>query len=195
MPHPALLIPVLFVQAPSAPPVLDQVQAHLGAISQAVVDGRPGETKALMDKARTAWSQARPALKGVVPDAEAGFVDRQLKSMQAMSPRERAMGALMISRSLAEHQPAGRARDLAEADRAAKVAWCNIDAGYWNQVPPVGELFRAILRREQGRRPLVEAAAEEALKRLEPALKKQQAGPAKKALKDLLAQVEALQKG
>ena len=193
MSHPVLLIPALLAQAPAAPQPLDQVQALLATIPQAVIEGRPAETKALLEKARAGWAQARPGLKAV-PEAEAGFVDRQLKSMQGMSPRERALGALMIGRSLAQHQPAGRVRELADADRSARIAWCNIDAGYWNQVPPVADIFRPVLQKEQGRS-LVVAAAEEALKRFAQSQKKEQAAPAKKALRDLMTQVEALQKG
>lgn len=89
MPAILLLLPALVAQAPFAPATLDQLQDLLEAIPEAVIDGKTGNLKGLLAKARAGWDKAKPELRKTIPEAEATFIDRQLKAMEKMSPGKR----------------------------------------------------------------------------------------------------------
>ena len=194
MPAILFLLPALVAQAPLAPATLDQLQDLLEAIPEAVVDGKTANLKALLAKARTGWDKAKPELRKTIPEAEATFIDRQLKAMEKMSPREKAAGAIGISSTLSRFQPRSPKQDLQAADRTAMLAWCSVDAGLWQQIPRVAEAFKPVLDQDKGRHPLAVASAGEALQRFQTAVTKKQAPTAKKALKELLALVDVLEK-
>ena len=188
------LLPALVAQAPSAPTSMDRLQDLLEAIPEAVIEGKTGQLKGLLAKARTGWDQAKPELRKTIPEAEATFIDRQFKAMEKMSPREKAAGALGISATLSRFQPRSPKQDLLQADRTAMLAWCSVDAGLWQQIPRVAEAFKPVLDQDKGRHALAVASANEALQRFQTAITKKQAPAAKKALKDLLALVDVFEK-
>ena len=194
MPAILFLLPALVAQVSSAPTALDRLQDLLEAIPEAVIDGKTGNLKGLLAQARTGWDKAKPELRTTIPEAEATFIDRQFKAMEKMSPREKAAGALGISATLSRFQPRSPKQDLLQADRTAMLAWCSVDAGLWLQVPKVAEAFKPVLDQDKGRHPLAVASAGEALQRFQAAVTKKQASAAKKALKDLLALVDVLEK-
>jgi len=194
MPAILFLVPALVAQAPSAPTSMDRLQDLLEAIPEAVIEGKTGQLKGLLAKARTGWDQAKPELRKTIPEAEATFIDRQFKAMEKMSPREKAAGALGISATLSRFQPRSPKQDLLQADRTAMLAWCSVDAGLWQQIPRVAEAFKPVLDQDKGRHALAVASANEALQRFQTAITKKQAPAAKKALKDLLALVDVFEK-
>ena len=194
MPAILFLVPALVAQAPSAPTALDRLQDLLEAIPEAVIDGKTGNLKGLLAKARADWDRTKPELRKVIPEAEQTFIDRQLKAMEKMSPREKAAGALGISATLSRYQPRSPKQDLLQADRTAMLAWCSVDAGLWQQIPRVAEAFKPVLDQDKGRHALAVASANEALQRFQTAITKKQAPAAKKALKDLLALVDVFEK-
>lgn len=185
--------PALTAQAPVASPTLDPLQELLEAIPEALIDGRPGSIRTLVAKARAGWEKARPELRTLVPEAERTFIDKQLKAMQTMKPREQAVGALGISSTLSRFQPRSRKQDLLQADRAAMLAWCGVDAGQWN-LPGVAEAFKPVLDQDNGQHTLAVIGVQGALKRLQESQQKHQAAGAKKALKELLGFVDAFEK-
>lgn len=188
--------PALMAQAlpPVAPPALEHVQDLLEAIPEALIDGKPGTMRGLVAKAKAGWDKARPELRKAMPEPELIFIDRQLKAMQTMKPREQAVGALGISSTLSRFQGKSRQQDLLTADRATMLAWCGVDAGQWNQLPRVAEAFKPLIDQDKGQHPLVVAGIQEALKRFQANQQKHQAAGAKKALKDLLGFVDMLEK-
>jgi len=181
--------------APVAPPqALDHLQELLEAIPEALIEGKPGTMKGLVAKARAGWDQARPEVRKAMPEPEMTFIDKQLKAMQTMKPREQAVGALGISSTLSRFQGKSRQQDLLQADRTVMLAWCGVDAGQWTRLPSVAEALKPVLDGDEGRHTVAVIAAQDALKRFQESQKKKQAAPAKKALKDLLGFVDALEK-
>lgn len=189
---------LLIVPAQVASPVgaqpLDQVQALVGAIPEAFVQGRAREVRGLVARAKAGWERARPELRGTLPEAELLFIDRQLKAMQAMKPREQAVGALGIAGTLDRHQGRTRVLELRQAERAALLAWCNVDAGMWEALPRVKEAFQPVLDQDRGAHPRAVAGTQEALKRLQAAQGKRRAPEAKQALRELVDLAKAFGK-
>lgn len=190
-----LAVPALVAApAPADPKVLDGLQERLEAIAEALIEGKPRTLKGLVAKASAAWAQAKPALRAVVPAAEATFIDRQLKAMAGMSPREQAVGALGISSALSRHQPRSRKQDLLQADRTAMLAWCDVDDGKWDRQPGLEAAFQTIIDQDKGQHAGAVVGVSDALKRFEESRQKHRAAEAKKALKDLLDLVDLLEK-
>ena len=194
MPAILFLLPALVAQAPSATASLDGLQDLVKAMPESLVDGKASALKGQLAKARAAWDKAKPGLRKTIPEAEQAFIDRQLQSMEKMSPREKAAGALGISATLSRFQPKSRHQELLQLERTTLMAWCAIDAGLWNQMPRVVEDFTAALAKEGDRHTMAVASAREALQRFQAAAKKKQTAPAKTALKDLLELVGVLEK-
>jgi hypothetical protein len=69
-----------------------------------------------------------------------------------------------------------------------------VDAGLWAPLPGVAEVFKPLLEQDKGQHTLAVIGVQEALKRLDESVKKKQVAPAKKALKDLMAFVDVLEK-
>ena len=150
--------------------------------------------RGLVAKARAGWEQAKPAINKAMPEPEMTFIDQQLKAMQKMKPREQAVGALGISSTLSRFQARSRQQDLLQADRTAMLAWCEVDAGQWQQLPRVVETFRALIDQDKGKHTLAVSGVLGALKRLQESQQKRYSVGAKKALKDLLDFVDMFEK-
>jgi len=196
MPLLFLAMPALVaVQAPApAPKAVDRIQDLFEAIPKAFIDGKRGAMPGLVAKAKAGWEQARPELLKALGEAEAAAIDRQVGAMVKMTPREQAVGALGVSTALSRIQGKSRQQDLLNADRTAMLAWCLVDSGQLNPLPAVAEAFRPVIQGDNGRHGLVVMAVHEALGRLQECQQKNQAAGAKKALKDLLKLVDALEK-
>ena len=199
MSTPLLMVPVLVLAqvpapAPLASPVLRQVQERLEAIPEAFIAGRRGAMKQLVAQAIAEWDRTRPDLRKALPEAELTAMDRQLKAMRAMSPREQAVGALGLSGSLAQHQPASRQLDLQRADRSTMLAWCLVDAGQVERLPGLAEAFKPLMEQDRGQHTLALAKVQEALKRVQDGQKRKQKATCKKALGDLLKLIDQLEK-
>ena len=186
--------PAQVVQAPAASPVLDRLQELLEAVPEALIDGKPGTMRGLVAKAQRGWERAKPELRQAMPEPELIAVDRQLKAMRKMKPREQAVGALGLSSTLSRFQPRSRQQDLLQADRTAMLAWCSVDAGSWELMPGVAGAFQPLLDQDAERHPKAVAAAREALKRFQESRDKRQGAAAKKALQELLDLVDAFEK-
>jgi len=196
MPLLFLAVPALVaVQAPApTPKAVDRIQDLFEAIPTAFIDGKRGAMPGLVAKAKAGWEQARPELLKALGEAEAAAIDRQVGAMVKMTPREQAVGALGVSTALSRIQGKSRQQDLLNADRTAMLAWCLVDSGQLNPLPAVVEAFRPVIHGDNGRHGLVILAVQEALNRLQESQQKNQAAGAKKALKDLLKLVDALEK-
>ncbi len=195
MPLLMLVVPALVVvQAPPAAQSLDQLQELLEAIPEALIDGKHSAMGGLVAKARAGWDKAKPGLQKAVPDAEMGFIDKQLKAMLKMKPREQAVGALGISGTLSRFQGRSRHQDLLQADRTTMLAWCDVDAGQWASLPGVAGVFQPLLDQDKGQHALAVLGIQDALKRLQDSQQERQAVSAKKALKNLLDFIDVLEK-
>ncbi|MDR3683210.1 MAG: hypothetical protein P4L11_05725 [Geothrix sp.] len=195
MPLIPFLVPALVAtQAPVAPQAFDRFQELLEAIPQALINGRTASMRGLVAKAKAGWDQARPEIRKAMPEPEATFIDRQLASMKKMRPVEQAMGALGISSTLSRFQPRSRKQDLLQVDRLAMAAWCSVDSGQWEPFPNVAAGFKPLIDQDKGQHTLTLINVQAALKRLDESHKKRQAVGAKKALKELLSLVDALEK-
>jgi len=194
MPMFLLALPALVAQAPAAPASMDSLQEQLKAIPMALIDGKRTSMRGLVVKAKATWDQAKPELRKSMSEPEAIFIDKQLKAMQTMKPREQAMGALGISSTLSRFQTRGRKQDLLQADRLTMGAWCGVDAGQWDPFPNVAEGFRPLIDQDNGRHTVAVFSVQDALRRLQESRQKRQAVPAKKALKELLSLVDVLEK-
>lgn len=186
--------PAQVAPAPAAQPVLDQLQELLEAIPEALIDSKPGAVRALVAKAQRGWGRVRAEVLKVMPEPEVIAIDRQLKAMRTLKPREQAVGALGISSTLSRFQPRSRAQDLLQADRTAMLAWCTVDAGTWEPMPGVAGAFQPLLDQDGDRHPKAVAAAREALKRFQESRDKRQGAAAKRALKNLLDLVDVFEK-
>ena len=202
---PLLLItpPALVVQAPQArpahvaPQVLDPLQELFEAIPEALIDGKRGAMRGLVAKAKAGWDRAKPDIRRAMPEPETIAIDRQLKAMAGMKPREQAVGALGISSTLSRFQARSRQQDLLHADRTAMLAWCHVDAGDWDRLPRLAEAFQPLLDQDEpgnGPHALAVSGVQDALKRFQGSQQKHHMAGAKKALKDLLDLVDALEK-
>lgn len=193
---PLLLItpPALVAPAAAAPQALDQLQELFEAIPEALIDGKRRAMRGLVAKARAGWDRAKPDLRKAMPEPEIIAIDRQLKAMPAMKPREQAVGALGISSTLSRFQARSRQQELLHADRTAMLAWCSVDAGLWERLPRVAEAFQPLIGQDKGQHTLAVAGVQDALKRLQASQQKRHAASAKKAVKDLLDLVDVLEK-
>lgn len=192
-----LLAPYALVLTQSpAIPTLDPIQNLVEAIPEALIAGKRGAMTGLVAKAKAGWEQAKPELLKAksMPEADATFIDRQLKAMLKMKPREQAVGALGISATLSRYQGRSRKQDLLQADRVTMMAWCSVDAGQWAPLPDVAGAFKPLLDQDKGQHTLAAIGVQEALKRFQEGAQKKQAAGAKKALKDLMAFVDVLEK-
>jgi len=194
MPFLLFALPALVVQVSPAPPSMDQLQELLKAIPMALVEGKGGGMRGQVVKVNAAWDQAKPEIRKTMPEPEISFIDRQLKAMQKMKPREQALGALGISSTLSRFQGKSRKQDLLQAERLVLAAWCGADGGQWEPFPNVAEGFKPILQQDNGAHALAVVAVQDGLKRLQESLQKRQTVAAKKALKDLLAATEVIAK-
>lgn len=195
MPLISLLLPALVAAQPSpAPQPLDQVQRLMGAIPEALVNGKRSDVRGLVAKAKAGWEQAKPEARKAMPEAEITFIDRQLKAMQKMRPVEQAVGALGISSTLARFQPRSHRQDLLQVERLIESAWCAADSGHWDPFPNVAAAVGSLIDQDQGQHTLVVVRMQEALKALEASHPKHQAATTKKALKELLGLVDLLGK-
>lgn len=196
MPLLFLALPALVaVQAPaSTSKTVDRIQELLEAIPEAFIDGRRGVMPGLVAKAKVGWEQARPELLKALGESEAVAIDRQIKAMAKMSPREQAVGALGVSTALSRIQAKSRQLDLLNADRTVMLAWCLVDSGQLNPLPAVAEAFKPVIDGDQGHHALAVMALQDALKRFQESRQKNQAAGVKKALKDLLKLVDVLEK-
>jgi len=194
MPLFLLALPALVAQVSPAAPAMDQLQELLKAIPVALVDGKGGAMRGQVAKVKAAWDQARPEIRKTLPEPETTFIDKQLKAMQKMKPREQALGALGISSTLSRFQGRSRKQDLLQAERLVLAAWCGVDGGQWEPFPNVAEGFKPILQQDNGAHALAVVGVQDGLKRLQESLQKRQAAVAKKALKDLLASAEVIAK-
>ncbi|HJV49175.1 MAG TPA: hypothetical protein VJ549_07880 [Geothrix sp.] len=192
---PAALVAQAPTPAPVTPQALDQVQALVTAIPEALVDGKRGAMTGLVAKAKAGWEAAKPGLLKTVPESEAGFIDRQFKSMLKMKPREQAIGALGICNTLSRFQGRSRKQDLAQANRVAMMAWCGVDATMWAPMPNVDMAFKPLIEQDNGAHALAIVGVQDALKRFQESAAKHQAAPAKKALKELMNLAQVLAKG
>ncbi len=187
--------PAQVVTLPPMPnPALELVQERLEAIPEAFIDRKRTGMRALVAKAQAAWNQAKPGLKQTMPEPDMTAIDRQLKAMLTMKPREQAVGALGVSGTLSRFQPKSRSQDLLQADRAAMLAWCSVDNGQVERLPGVAEAFQVLIDQDKGQHALGVVRVQEALKRLRASQEKKHAAGAKKALKDLLNLVDLLEK-
>ncbi len=195
MPLLLLAVPAL-VAAPPAPvpgPV-DRAQDLLMAVPAAFLDGKPSALPGLVAKAATGWEQARPEFLKALGGDETAAVDRQIKAMTKMGPREQAAGALGLSTVLSRVQGRSRRQDELNARRTAMQAWCLVDAGQLEPLPSVATAFKPLVDDDQGRHTLAVLAVQEALGRLHEGQQKKQALGMKKALKDLVRLAEAFAK-
>ncbi len=181
-----LAMPALVVQATPAAPSLDQLQVLFKAIPVALVEGKQGSMRGQVATAKAAWDQAKPGLRKSMPEPEATAIERQLKAMQKMKPREQAVGALGIFNMLSRYQGKSRKQELLQAQRVVLSAWCGVDGGQWEPFPNVAEAFKPILDQDNGAHALAALGVQDGLKRLQESRSKRQASAAKKALKDLL---------
>lgn len=196
MPLLLLAVPAL-VAAPPAPPALgpvDRAQDLLMAVPAAFLDGKSSALPGLVTKAATGWEQARPDFLKALGGDETAAVDRQIKAMAKMGPREQAAGALGLSTVLSRVQGRSRRQDELNARRTAMQAWCLVDAGQLEPLPSVAAAFKPLVDEDQGRHTLAVLAVQEALGRLHDGQQKKQASGVKKALKDLVRLAEAFAK-
>ena len=195
MPLLLLALPALVVQAP-APTVkpVDRVQGLFEAITEAFIEGKRGAMAGLVAAGKAGWEQARPDLLKALGEAEAVAIDRQVKAMAKMTPREQAVGALGVSKALSRLQGKSRQQELRHAHRTAMLAWCLVDSGQLNPLPGVAGAFQPVIDGDKGSHTLAVMSVQESLKRLQESQQRQQAGGAKKALKDLLKLVDVLEK-
>jgi hypothetical protein len=185
----------LVAQAPAAPPqAFDQLQELLEAIPEALIAGRRGAMRGLVAKAKAGWDRSKPELRKAMPEPELIAIDRQLKAMRTMKPNEQAVGALGISGTLSRFQPRSHQQDLLQADRTTMLAWCTVDAGQLERLPGVAAAFQPLIDQDKGRHALAIVGVQETLKRLQDSQQKRQPAKAKKALKELLAFVDVLEK-
>jgi hypothetical protein len=184
--------PALTAQAPSAAPTLEALQLSMEAIPKALVEGKPGATRNLVAQARITWEAAKPTLSKRMPEPDLIAIDRQLKAMKAMKPREQAVGALGISSILSRLQPRSHPQDLLALGRTTLMAWCVADDGHVERIPPVAEAFQPILAQDKGKHPEAAKQIQAALQRLKEAQQLRHASAAKKALKELLTQLNTL---
>lgn len=194
MPLLLLVVPALLAQATPASPSLDQLQELFKAIPVALVDGKPGAMRGQVAKAKAAWDQARSKVRKTMPEPEAVFIDRQLKAMQKMKPREQALGALGLSSTLSRFQGKSRKQDRLQAERQILAAWCGVDGGQWEPFPNVAEALKPVLDQDNGAHTVAVVGAQDGLKRLQASRQQRQTVGAKQALKDLLACVEVIGK-
>jgi hypothetical protein len=192
MPLFLLAVPALVAQTPAAPAALDLLQDQFKAIPLTLVEGKASSVKAQVLKAKAAWEKARPDLGKVIPAPETAFIDKQLKAMLKMKPREQAMGAIGISATFSRFQGKSRKQDLLQAQRSTLSGWCGVDAGLWEPFPGVAETFKPLLDQDNGAHPVAVIGIQDALKRLAESRAKRQAPAAKKALKDLASLAEVL---
>jgi len=192
-----LLAPYALVmaQSPAAQP-MDQVQDLLEAIPEALIAGKRAAMPGLVVKAKAGWERAKPEIlkTHTMPEADVTFIDRQLKAMLKMKPREQAVGALGISSTLSRFQGRSRKQDLLQADRVVMMTWCSVDAGQWAPLPGVADVFRTLVEQDNGQHTLAVIGVQDALKRLQESVQKRQAVGAKKALRDLMSFVDVLEK-
>jgi hypothetical protein len=195
MPLILLLMPALVATQPSpAPPSLDQVQALVGAIPQALINEKRGTMRGLVAKAKAGWEQAKPEARKALPEPERTFIDRQFKAMLTMKPQEQALGAIGISSTLSRFQPRSRKQDLLQASRLVMAAWTGVDAGQWAPFPNVAQGFKPVIDQDNGQHTLAVIKVQDALKRLEENREKHQGPAVKKALKELLNLLDVLEK-
>ena len=189
-----IALPALVAQAPvAAPQAFDQLQELLEAIPEALIDGKRGAMPGLVGKAKAGWDHAKPGLRKAMPEPEIIAIDRQLKAMRTMKPREQAVGALGISGTLSRFQVKSRQQELLQADRTAMLAWCLVDAGQVERLPGVAAAFKPLIEQDKGQHTLAVLGVQEALKRLQDSQQKRQAAGAKQALKDLLELVDVFE--
>ena len=193
---PLLLIvpPALVAPDRVAPQVLDRLQELFEAIPEALIDGQGGAMRGRVAKAKAGWDRAKPDIRRAMPEPEVIAIDRQLKAMQGMKPREQAVGALGISSTLSRFQARSRQQDLLHADRTAMLAWCTVDAGDWDRLPRLAEAFQPLLDQDKGQHPRAVIGVQGALKRFQGSQQKRHMAGAKKALKDLLDLVDVFEK-
>lgn len=184
---------VALVQAP-APSPADRVQGLVEAIPEAFVEGNRGAMPSLVAKATAGWEQARPGLQKALGEAEAIAIDRQLKAMAKMTPREQAVGALGVANALGRVAERGRKPELGQAYRTVLLARCTVEAGQLSPLPGVAEAFKAVSDGDKGQHTLILLSVQDALKRLQEGQQKKQAAAVKKALKDLQKLVGVLEK-
>ncbi|GLH73525.1 hypothetical protein GETHLI_20270 [Geothrix limicola] len=191
-----LLVPAALVaQTPAMPQGLDQVQVLVTAIPEALIEGKRGAMTGLVAKAKAGWDAAKPGLLKTVPEPDATFIDKQLKAMLKMKPREQAIGALGISATLSRFQGRSRKQDLLQASRVSMMAWCGVDAALWAPMPNVDVAFKPLIEQDNGAHAVAIVGVQDALKRFQESAAKRQAQPAKKALKDLMNLAQVLAKG
>lgn len=191
-----LLAPPALVAQPTAaaPKLLDHLQELLEAVPEALIDGKRGAMRGLVEKAKTEWDRARPEVRKAMPEPEIIAIDRQLKAMRTMKPREQAVGALGISGTLSRFQARSHQQDLLMADRTTMLAWCMVDAGQMERLPGVAEAFKPLIDQDKGQHTLAVVQVQEALRRLQESQQKRNAAGAKKALKELLDLVDVIEK-
>jgi hypothetical protein len=189
---PALVAPPPPAADPA--PALDRLQTLFDALPLALVEGRRGAMRGLLAKARGGWEEAKPTLRKSMADPDLTAIDRQVKAMAAMKPREQAAGALGIAITLGGRQARSLGQDVRQAKRTAMLAWCGVDDGQWNLLPKVALVFKPLLDQDQGRHPQVVQGLQGALDRFQEAQKKRQAPAAKQALKDLVDRAGDLEK-
>lgn len=194
MPMFLLALPALVAQATPAPPSMDQLQELLKSIPVALVEGKGGSVRGQVVKAKAAWDKAKSELSKAMPEPEANFIDKQLKAMQKMKPREQSVGALGISSTLSRFQGKSRKQELLQAERVILSAWCGVDGGQWEPFPGVAEALRPVIEQDNGAHALAVMSLQDGLKRLQESRQKRQATAAKKALRDLLAATEVIAK-
>jgi len=195
MPAWLLAVPALMVvQAPAPTPALDQLQGLMMAIPEALVDGKRTATPGLVVKAKSSWDALKPEVGKALPEAELTFIDKQLKAMLKMKPREQAAGALGISSALSRYQPRSRKQDLLQANRTVMLAWCGVDGALWEPMPRVEVAFKPLIEQDNGQHALAVVSIQEAIKRFQESTKKRKAVEAKKALKELLNLSAVLEK-
>jgi hypothetical protein len=166
----------------------------VGAIPAALINEKRSAMRGLVAKAKAGWDRSKPELRKAMPEPELIAIDRQLKAMRTMKPNEQAVGALGISGTLSRFQPRSHQQDLLQADRTTMLAWCTVDAGQLERLPGVAAAFQPLIDQDKGRHALAVVGVQEALKRLQDSQQKRQPAKAKKALKELLAFVDVLEK-
>ncbi len=185
---------LVFAQAPAAPGALEPMQELLKAIPAALIEGKRSSMPGLVAKAKAAWEKAQPEARKTMPEPDVAFIGKQLQAMLKMKPAEQGIGALGISATLSRFQAKSRKQDLLQANRAAMSAWCGVDAGVWQPMPNVAQAFKPLLDQDQGQHTMAALAVQDALKRFQASQPKRQTAVAKKALKDLVALVDVLEK-
>jgi len=147
-------MPPAYVQpAASAVRPFTALVEGLEEIAETYITGGEAELPARLAASRRLWEHAKRTRAQVLTDQEVQTIERSVEALPTLKGRLQAEAALGVAAMVAGHMRPTPNRARLEADLAAMLAWCKVEARSWDQVPNVAEAFKPVLEAHDGRHP------------------------------------------